>query len=284
MQKKGLVIKAIASFFYVSYAGEILECRASKKLKLNKEKIITGDNVIFNLEEKYIVAIEERKNELIRPKIANVNNAILVFSATEPVMNFGLLDRMILIMEMNNLKTHILVTKTDLLSLKQRDKLFERYHYYQKIGYKVFDSNIVSDVEKFKKLLNADKFVFTGQTGVGKSTFINQLLPELELKTQEISKALGRGKHTTREIEFYNFNESYIIDTPGFSSLDITFSVEDVRDNYHDFIELSEQCRFNMCYHVQEPNCHVKKIVELSCDSMKERYKNYVKLIVELRS
>ncbi len=282
METKGLVVKAISSFFYVKYQNEIIECRASKKLKLNKQKILTGDYVLFDEETCYINQIVERKNELIRPKIANVENAVLVFSATEPDMNFGLLDRMILIMELNNLKSHILITKTDLLNDDEKNLLFSDLSYYQEIGYPVFDSNSINDCEEFIDILNKQKFVFTGQTGVGKSTFINKILPELDLETQPISKALGRGKHTTREVTFYEFNDSYIIDTPGFSALEIPFTAGNVRDNYVDFVSLSSDCKFNTCYHDEEPNCAVKNYISNAPQVVKNRYNNYIKLLKEL--
>ncbi len=281
--KTGLVIKAIASFFYVELNDEVYECRASTKLKRNRQKIITGDFVSFNIEEKYILEIKERENELIRPKIANVFNDMLIFSATEPSMNFGLLDRMILIMEKNQLETTIVITKMDLLTEPEQLKIKAQMKYYEQIGYKVYFSEIEGDVSEIKKAISRDKYVFTGQTGVGKSTLINKLLPELKLETQAISKALGRGKHTTREVTFYHLNNSYIIDTPGFSALEINLTKEDVRDHYVDFVELAPRCKFNTCYHLKEPSCGVKNQLEASGnEQLKSRYENYVKLMEEL--
>lgn len=277
----GLVVKAIASFFYIEKNDEIFECRASTKLKRNKQKIITGDYVLFDVEERYIHEIKERENQLIRPKIANVFNDMLIFSATEPRMNFGLLDRMLLIMEKNRLETTIVITKMDLLTEAENTLIRQKMKYYQEIGYEVFFSNIDGDISEIKTAIMNDKYVFTGQTGVGKSTLINKLLPELNLETQEISKALGRGKHTTREVTFYHFNNSYIIDTPGFSALDIGLTKEDVRDNYVDFVELAPGCKFSTCYHLKEPNCAVKEAIGDS-EQMQLRYDNYVKLMNEL--
>lgn len=277
----GLVVKAIASFFYVEKNDQIFECRASTKLKRNKQKIITGDYVLFDMKECYIHEIKNRKNQLIRPKIANVFNDMLIFSATEPRMNFGLLDRMILIMEKNHLETSIVITKMDLLDEDEKDKIKQQMKYYQSIGYQVFFSNLDGDISEIKAAIMNEKYVFTGQTGVGKSTLINKLLPGLNLETQEISKALGRGKHTTREVTFYHLNNSYIIDTPGFSALDIDLTKEDVRDNYIDFVELSPKCKFNTCYHLKEPNCAIKQAIG-DDKQMQLRYDNYVKLMEEL--
>ncbi len=277
---KGLVTKAIASFFYVQVDDVEYECRASTKLKRNKQKIITGDYVEFDENECYINSIYPRERELIRPKIANVHNVMLIFSATEPKMNFGLLDRMILVMEKNRLETTIVITKMDLLSKEQIKQIKEQMQYYQSIGYKVFYSQLKGDLKSLEAEIAKDKYVFTGQTGVGKSTLINQLIPSLNLETQEISKALGRGKHTTRELTFYRLNNSYIIDTPGFSALDINLTKEDIRDNYVDFVDLADQCRFNGCYHINEPNCNVKE--NITSNMMQNRYDNYKKLIEEI--
>ncbi len=257
----GLVIKAIASFFYVEKNDVVYECRARTKLKRNRQKIITGDYVEFDLEEKYIHKIIDRENVLIRPKIANVKNDMLIFSATEPKMNFGLLDRMLLIMEKNGLDSTIVITKVDLLTTDEYTNLKNELEYYQEIGYKVLYSDLTGDVSEIADTIKNDKYVFTGQTGVGKSTLINKLLPALNLQTQEISLALGRGKHTTREVTFYHFQNSYIIDTPGFSALDLNLTKEDIRDNYVDYVEISPECRFNGCYHLKEPDCAVKAAV-----------------------
>ncbi len=277
----GLVVKAIASFFYIEKNDEIYECRASTKLKRNKQKIITGDYVLFDQEECYIHEIKERENQLIRPKIANVFNDMLIFSATEPKMNFGLLDRMLLIMEKNRLDTTIVITKMDLLTPDEEIQIRTQMKYYQEIGYRVFFSDLNGDVSEIKETIQNDKYVFTGQTGVGKSTLINKLLPGLNLETQAISKALGRGKHTTREVTFYHLNNSYIIDTPGFSALDIDLTKEDVRDNYVDFVELAPGCKFSTCYHLKEPKCAVKEAL-VDNEQMQLRYDNYVKLMEEL--
>ncbi|MGL5021564.1 MAG: ribosome small subunit-dependent GTPase A [Mycoplasmatales bacterium] len=281
MQIKGLVIKAIASFFYVEVDDVIYECRASTKLKRNKKQIITGEYVMFDAYDKYIIAVLPRDNELIRPKIANVSNAVLVFSAIEPKMNFGLLDRMLLIMEINKLDSTIVITKMDLLDLNDQDKIKKSLVYYEKIGYRVLYTLTTEDIKSINDLIKKDKYVFTGQTGVGKSTLINKLLPELNIKTQPISKALGRGKHTTREVTFYHHKNSYIIDTPGFSALDLPLTTEIVRDNYIDFYELSDECRFKGCYHLKEPSCNVKNEIAKN-DSFDRRYENYVKIMEEI--
>ncbi len=279
MEKTGVVVKAISSFFYVNVEGAVFECKASTKLKRNKMSIITGDYVSFESETNYITKLLPRETVLIRPKIANVSNAMLIFSAIEPNMNYGMLDRMILIMELNGVSSTIVITKMDLLSDAAQKSFKETMVYYIAIGYKVLYSD--ADYEAIQNYLTKDKYVFTGQTGVGKSTLINRLIPELNLKTQPISKALGRGKHSTREVTFYNYNNSFIIDTPGFSAIDIDFTKEMIRDNYIDFVELSVSCRFNTCYHLKEPNCNVKRQVGTNA-GYDRRYNNYVKIMDDL--
>ncbi len=277
--KEGLVIKAIAGFFYILYEGEILECKSTTKLKKGKSKIIPGDIVRFDKDDMYIKEIKPRKNSLIRPQLANVSNAILVFSLTEPKMNFGLLDRMLMIMEYNNLKSTILFTKRDLLSKEEFNVLEEKINYYKKIGYDIIYNDEINNKEKLLNYLEDNqKYVLTGQSGVGKSTYLNLIIKDLNIKTQEISHVLGRGKHTTRESTFYTLeNNIFLIDTPGFSSLDLQLTKEEIRDNFIDFVSLSNECRFNGCYHINEPNCNVKEELEKG-NILKSRYENYYKM------
>ncbi len=277
--QEGLVIKAIAGFFYLEYNNQILECKSSTKLKKNKEKVIPGDNVLFDLEQKYIKEVLPRKNSLVRPLIANVSNDILVFSLSEPDLNYGLLDRMLMIMEYNNLKSYILLTKIDLLTKEQLDDINKNLLYYEKIGYPLIYNNEVDTKDKLlNKIKPNEKYVLTGQSGVGKSTYLNAMDSTLHIKTQEISKVLGRGKHTTKETTFYKIDNTYLIDTPGFSSFDLELTKENIRDNFIDFVNLAKDCKFNGCYHINEPQCKVKEEVKKGT-ILKSRYDNYVKLM-----
>lgn len=274
MLKTGLVVKAISSFFYVENEDcKVIECRASKKLKLNKQMILTGDIVEYDDETMYISAILPRDNELIRPKVSNVENAILVFSVTEPKISYSLLDKMLLTLELNNLDVVIFVTKIDKISTEEFITIHEHLKYYEEIGYKVIYKKD-NYLDLLNTLISYDKYVFTGQSGVGKSTLINELIPGVNIKTQETSKALSRGKHTTREVVFYKYGNSYIIDTPGFSSLEISLSKEQIRDNFIEFYELAPQCRFKGCYHLNEPDCNVKKNIGNN-KYFDQRYSNY---------
>ncbi len=276
--KDGLIIRALAGFFYVLIDEEVIECKASKKLKGKNKKLIVGDYVQVDVDAAYIIKMYERENELIRPLISNVKNCFLVFSLTEPNMNFGLLDRMLSLMEINGLKTTIILTKCDLLTTNELIEFKEQLNYYQKIGYKLIYEDNNSNANEVVNLLNNDKYVITGQTGVGKSTLINKIIPNLNLQTQAISKVLGRGKHTTREVTFYKYNNSYLIDTPGFSSFDVNFESDIIRNSFVEFQTYANKCKFNGCYHIAEPNCQVKHAVENN-QILKSRYENYKKLI-----
>lgn len=276
--KQGIVVRALAGFFYVQIDKEIIECKASKKLKGKNRKIIVGDYVMVNIDDNYIIECLPRENQLIRPLICNVVNSFLVFSAAEPAMNFGLLDRMISLMEINHLKTTILITKCDLLSNTELVQLKSKLEYYVQIGYTVIYLDIDTKPDQVTAMLTADKYIITGQTGVGKSTLINKIIPDLNLQTQEISKVLGRGKHTTREVTFYKYQNSYLIDSPGFSSLELNEDVDRVRDSFIDFFKLASSCKFNGCYHISEPSCEVKHQLE-NGSILESRYENYKKLM-----
>ncbi len=276
--KDGIIIRALAGFFYVLIDGEILECKASKKLKGKNKKLIVGDYVEVDVDAAYITSMHPRQNELVRPLISNVQNSFLVFSVTEPAMNFGLLDRMISLMEINGLKTTIIFTKCDLLPTEELDQLKQVLAYYSEIGYDLIYLGMDDAPTEVTNLLENDKYVITGQTGVGKSTLVNKIIPDLNLQTQEISKVLGRGKHTTREVTFYKYKDSYLIDTPGFSSLDLNFEPEIIRDSFVDFCDNAGSCKFNGCYHLSEPKCNIKDLVD-SGQILQSRYDNYTKLM-----
>ncbi len=274
----GTVVRALAGFFYVLIDGKIIECKASKKLKGKNKKIIVGDYVEVDVESSYITKMHQRENELVRPLISNVHNSFLVFSVTEPKMNFGLLDRMISLMEINGLNTTIVLTKCDLLKAEELEELKVTLQYYEQIGYDLIYLGLEDKPTAVTDKLASDKYVITGQTGVGKSTLVNKIIPDLNLQTQEISKVLGRGKHTTREVTFYKYEDSFLIDTPGFSSLDLNFEPEIIRDSFIDFVEVADECKFNGCYHLKEPKCGVKTHVEEGT-ILQSRYENYEKLM-----
>lgn len=240
-----------------------------------------GDHVTVQVTENdaVITEIMERKNDLVRPDVANIDQVLLVFSATKPEFSFNLLDKFLVILNKQNLYPVLVVSKIDLVKEKELEYLEEKLRYYKQ--YLKMEIHYINSKQKvgFDILENIFKnkiTVLAGQTGVGKSTLLNALIPELKLKTQEISEALGRGKHTTRHSELYLFNEGYICDTPGFSRVDLEiYESDELKFYYEDFTSFSEECKFSSCNHVNEPGCAIKKLVEKGVIPV-ERYENYL--------
>jgi ribosome biogenesis GTPase len=284
----GIIIKSLAGFYYVLHENKVYQCRGRGLFRKQKISPLVGDYVNFQAEndkEGYIMGIAERRNELIRPPIANVDIALLVFSAKEPDFNFFLLNRFLVLIEFNNIEPIIIVSKIDLLSEKETQNIKLQLSYYEKIGYKVFYTTInESEINnEILAQLKDEVTVVAGQTGVGKSSLLNLLLPELELKTSEISKHLGRGKHTTRHVELHEINGSLIADTPGFSSLELgEISIDDLSKTFIEFNKFSQECKFRGCTHVSEPGCKVKQLLDTG-DVNRERYDYYLSFIQEIK-
>lgn len=270
----GKVIKLISNTWTVEIDNKYYECSCIGKFKYLKVSPLVGDMVEVDLENKLIKKILPRKNELIRPPIANVDNAIVLTSCKEPSFSSNLLDKMLTIIEYNNIEPIICFTKYDLLEdTKEIDDIIK---YYKSIGYKVF---INSSLNEIKEALNGKISVLTGQTGVGKSSLLNHLKTDLNLPTNEISKALGRGKHTTRHVELLDIDGALVADTPGFSSLDfIGMSKYDIKDNFKEFYDNQDKCKYKDCFHLKEDGCYIKKLVNED-KILKSRYENYEKFI-----
>lgn len=270
----GRVIKLISNKWTVEIEGEYYECSSIGKFRYQKISPIVGDMVEVDKEEKVIRKILPRKNELIRPPIANVDQALILVSCKEPNFSSNLLDKMLVVIEYNNVKPVICFTKYDLLD--DTSEIDEIIKYYQTIGYDVYINNALLDI---KKILNGKLSVLTGQTGVGKSSLLNSLKEELNLATGEISKALGRGRHTTRHVELLEIDNGLVADTPGFSSLDfIGMNKNDIKDNFIEFYENQDKCKYADCVHVKEDGCYIKKLVS-SGKIRSTRYENYKKFI-----
>lgn len=284
-----MIIKSLSGFYYVKNEEGIFQCRGRGVFRKRNVKPIVGDQVQFAAENEtdgYILDVFERKNELIRPPIANVDQAILVFSAAEPDFNPLLLDRFLVQVEANHLLTIIVISKIDLLNEKQYDEMLSYKKRYEQIGYRVLFTSIEddSDVQALTSYFPKKVSVIAGQSGVGKSSLLNKINPDLQLKTAEISAHLGRGRHTTRHVELIPVAGGLVADTPGFSSIDFTNIEAEQLSNY--FIEMREvanRCKFRLCTHTNEPHCAVKKGVEDKTIA-KERYDHYCQFLEEIKN
>lgn len=274
---KGRVIKLISNMWTVEIDGKLIDCSCIGKFKYLKISPIVGDIVEVDVENKLITKIYVRKNELIRPPVSNIDQAIILVSCKEPNFSSNLLDKMLVVIEYNNVKPIICFTKYDLLD--DTTEIDEIISYYKKIGYDVF---INDDVLNISNVLTDKVSVLTGQTGVGKSSLLNRLKDDLNLPTGEISKALGRGRHTTRHVELLKINDGLVADTPGFSSLDfIGMTKNDIKDNFIEFYENQDNCKYQDCLHIKEDGCFIKQLVE-SKEIRETRYENYKKFIESL--
>ncbi len=273
---KGQIVKIIRDLHYVKCDGNIYGCKCRGKIRNLKQIPLVGDFCIFDSEKLVIESILERKNEFKRPPVANIDQAIIVTSLVEPNYSSILLDKFLVIMESNNIKPIICITKEDISPNNIKNSVYKDLEYYKKIGYKVISNK---NVDEIKKVLTNKTTVFTGQTGAGKSTLINKLKPELNLETNNISKALGRGKHTTRIVSMFEVNNGEVLDTPGFSALDINnIDKEEIKRNFIEFENY--ECPFKDCNHINEVECNIKKAVNNS-EILKSRYDNYIKFMEE---
>ena len=275
---QGRVIKLISNKWTVLTDNELsLECSCIGKFKYLKESPLVGDLVIVDEENKVINKILPRKNVLIRPPVANIDQALILTSTIEPSFSSNLLDKMLVIIEYNNIKPIICFTKYDLL--EDKTYIDSIITYYKKIGYDVF---INDEIDNIKKILNKKVSVLTGQTGVGKSSLLNRLKEDLNLKTGEISKALGRGRHTTRHVELLKIEDGLVADTPGFSSLDfIGMNKNDIKDNFIEFYENQDKCKYQDCMHIKEDGCYIKEMLKEKT-ILDSRYDNYKKFIEQI--
>ena len=275
---EGLIVKNISDLYTVKCVEGVFDCKAKgifRKLGLTPT---VGDKVIFDKDKRVIEKILDRKNILIRPPISNVDQALIVMSVKKPDFSTILLDKLITIIEFNNIKPILCLSKLDLIN--DMNLIDEYITYYKKIGYEVIFN---TEINKIKKILKDEITVITGQSGVGKSTLLNHLDSSLTLKTNEISQALGRGKHTTRHVELIDLFGGFVADTPGFSALSFAqMKKEDIRDNMIEFNRYKDKCKYKDCMHLKEDECEVKRMVEAG-EILKSRYDNYVKFINELK-
>lgn len=286
---QGKIIKGIAGFYYVDVVESgIYECKAKGIFRKEKRKPLVGDNVeieILNEEEKTgnLVQIYERKNELIRPAAANVDQALVIFAVRQPDPNYVLLDRFLIAMEQQEIPVIICFNKSD---LAKEQELEAMCRIYEGCGYHILTTSASCEegIETVRELLEGKTTVVAGPSGVGKSSLTNLLQEEISMETGEISKKLKRGKHTTRHSQLLTVGEhTYLMDTPGFSSMFVEgMEKEELRQFFPEFREYEGTCRFQGCVHVHEPGCLVKEAVEEGKISS-QRYENYVSFYEELK-
>ena len=277
---QGRIIKSLAGFYYVESDGVVYQTRARGNFRKKGQTPYVGDFVDFSAEdhsEGYILAIHDRKNSLVRPPIVNIDQAVVIMSAKEPDFNANLLDRFLVLLEHRAIEPIVYISKMDLLTSPDEIAVIQKQ--YQEIGYQ-----FCTFLDELLPLLTDKVTVFMGQTGVGKSTLLNKIAPDLKLETGEISDSLGRGRHTTRAVSFYNVNGGKIADTPGFSSLDYEITNAEVLNKaFPELRRLSRLCKFRSCTHTHEPSCAVKDAVE-SGELWQSRYDNYLQFLSEIEN
>ncbi|WNQ13674.1 ribosome small subunit-dependent GTPase A [Paenibacillus aurantius] len=296
---QGTIIKALSGFYYVLPEGgtthgpdrtESIQCRARGIFKKNKVTPLVGDKVIYEATENGEGTVDEilpRTSELIRPPIANVSLAVLVFSVAEPDLNLQLLDKFLVHIEAAGIEALICLTKKDLDGEDGGDNCVPASILpYQEMGYEVYSTSSRQGwgIDAMRKRLSGTISVFSGQSGVGKSSLLNAMMPDLRLETNEISSRLGRGKHTTRHVELIPLESGgWVADTPGFSQLDFSgLEAQELGGCFRDFTPFAEGCRFRGCLHHQEPGCHVRQAAE-SGDILPSRYEHYLLFLAEIK-
>jgi ribosome biogenesis GTPase len=282
---KGRILQSLSGYYDILADDQVYRTRARGNFRQKKITPLVGDWVDFkanNQQEGYLLAVTARKNSLVRPPIANVDLAIVVVSCKQPDFSANLLDRQLVMLELQKIAPLIYFSKIDLLDQKEQAKFNKIMTTYQLI-YPVFKT--AAKLKAYlSKTVQAQTIVVMGQTGAGKSTLLNQLDPAWQLPTAEVSKALSRGKHTTRKVALLAFATNYIADTPGFSSFELQqLDFHELRDLFPEFLAYQPNCKFRGCLHQNEPRCAVKQAVAIGQIAL-SRYHNYLQLLVELKN
>lgn len=280
---EGKIIKGIGGFYYIKTSEGIIECKARGKFRHKDMKPMVGDNVTIKVEKGkgVIEEIHERTSELIRPTVSNVTLAFVVFAIKSPDLNFDLLNRFLILCESNNIEAIVCLNKVDLVSEKEREEVKKKI---TDIGYEVLFINAKEGlgIEELRKRMEGNVTVLCGPSGAGKSTLINQLADKEHMETGMVSDKIGRGKHTTRHSELIEIDNGYIVDTPGFSTLDVTFiEKEKLKYYFPDFDQYNDTCKFRGCVHYKEPGCSLKEAVEEGKIN-KHRYEFYIRTLEEI--
>ena len=286
---QGKIVKGISGFYYVHVVESgIYECKAKGIFRQQKMKPLVGDDVEIDIisEEKKtgnVAAILPRKNALIRPAVANVDQALLIFAAASPNPNFNLLDRFLVMMGRQDVPVILCFNKCDLITEEQQQEIAA---IYEASGCKILFVSAKKELglKELQEILEGKTTTVAGPSGVGKSSLINLLAPEACMETGEISKKIERGRHTTRHAELIQFKgDGYIMDTPGFSSLYLPeMEKEELQDCYPEFAAFEPYCRFQGCSHISEPDCGVKEALSEG-KIHPVRYENYCQLYGELK-
>lgn len=288
MELTGQIVKALSGFYYVeeSETHHVYQTRGRGQFRNTDTTPLVGDWVNFtttNPDEGILTAINPRKNDMIRPPVANVDLAFLVASVAEPKISPKLIDRYLVYLESLGIQPILYLSKVDLLSAQEREELVDLISLYQQIGYTVFlNTELTGKAEQLATLIQNKTIVAVGQSGVGKSTLLNELLPERVIEIAEVSQSLGRGKHTTRHTELHDVFGGKVADTPGFSNIAIDYIPKEDLDSYFpEMLALKGQCKFRQCTHQHEPQCVVKAAVETGHISQ-QRYDSYVQMYHEI--
>ena len=273
---QGQIVKNISNDYCVACQKKQYICKPRGRFRKDGLKPLVGDFVLFDENEHYLLKILPRKNELIRPPIANIDQAFLIISVKDPNFSSYLLDKLLVVIEYHSILPILIFTKLDLLKEEEKNEIKTIMQYYQTMGYQVYEN---VELDQIKTLFQNKVSVFTGQSGAGKSSLLNQLNPTLNLQTAEISYALGRGKHTTRHVELIPLFQGLVADTPGFSALDfIGMTPIDIKDQFADFNQYRDSCKYKDCMHQLEDGCKIKELVQKG-SILKSRYDNYLKFI-----
>lgn len=277
---KGQIRQSLSGYYDIFSEGKTYRTRARGNFRKKGQTPLVGDYVEFkadNENEGYVLKILERKNQLVRPPVANVDCAIVVTACIEPDFSSNLLDRQLVMLSENEIVPILYFSKADLMDEMTKERMLPVFDYYSKYYRTVVSEKNMADEELVSALLEeaGNVLVVMGQTGAGKSTLLNRLDPKLKLETGEISKALSRGRHTTRKVSLMDVKGHLIADTPGFSSFELReIEKERLSSLFEDFNEYSPQCRFRGCLHLNEPDCAVKAAV-LEGKILESRYENY---------
>ncbi|SUY47296.1 ribosome-associated GTPase [Clostridium putrefaciens] len=279
---KGIIIKGIGGFYYIDTVDKVFECKARGKFRYDELTPMVGDKVEITVEngKGVIEKIYERSSELTRPMVSNVSQAFIVFAIKDPDLNMELLNKFILLCEYNNVRPIICINKIDLC--KEDEYLYIK-DVFGKLDYELLFINAREEksLQLLKKRLKDNVTVLCGPSGAGKSTILNSLIGNYKMETGEVSKKIGRGKHTTRHSELIQVEDGFLLDTPGFSTLDVeVMPKEELQYLFPEFSSY-RQCKFNSCLHHKEPGCKVKEALDQG-DINRVRYDFYIKILEEI--